>query len=101
MGQLLETELRGPAQTLARAGRIADEAMQLGGAALQSGIDSNVLLPVESHVGERALHEFANRVTLARGDDVVTRFVLLQHQPHRADVVACVAPVAPRIEIAE
>ena len=34
-------------------------------------------------------------------DDVVARLVVLEHQPHRADVVARVAPVAARGEVAE
>ena len=35
------------------------------------------------------------------GDDVVLRPVLLQHQPHRPDVVAGEAPVAAGVEVAE
>ncbi len=46
-------------------------------------------------------HELAHRVRLAGGDDVVVRLVLLEHQPHRLDVVAGVAPVALRVEVAE
>ena len=38
---------------------------------------------------------------LTRGDHVVVRLLLLQHQPHGAHVVARVAPVAGGLEIAE
>lgn len=38
---------------------------------------------------------------LAGGDDDVVRLVLLQHQVHGLDVVAGVAPVAERVEVAE
>ena len=37
----------------------------------------------------------------ACGYDVIVGFVLLQHQPHGADVVARKSPVAFRIQIAE
>ncbi len=40
-------------------------------------------------------------MAFAGGDDVVAGLFLLQHQPHRPHVVAGVAPVAPRIEVAE
>ena len=42
-----------------------------------------------------------DRMAHAGGDDVVVRLVLLEHQPHRAHVVAGEAPVALRVEIAE
>ena len=38
---------------------------------------------------------------LACRDDVIVRLVLLQHQPHRLDIVAGVAPVALGIEVAK
>jgi hypothetical protein len=37
----------------------------------------------------------------AGGDDVIVRFLLLQHHPHRFDVVAGKAPIAARVEVAE
>ena len=37
----------------------------------------------------------------AGGDDVIVGLVLLQHQPHRLDVVAGEAPVALGVEVAE
>src|SRR5437868_4187854 len=43
----------------------------------------------------------ADRVRLAGGDHKIVRLVLLKHLPHGADVVAGVAPVATRLEIAQ
>jgi hypothetical protein len=40
-------------------------------------------------------------VRLAGGDDVVGRFRLLEHPPHRLHVVAGEAPVALRVDVAE
>jgi len=40
-------------------------------------------------------------VRLAAGDHVVVGLVLLEHQPHRLDVVLGVAPVAGRVEVAQ
>ena len=42
-----------------------------------------------------------NRIRYACGDDEVLRGVVLQHQPHRTDVVAGVAPVTLSVEVAE
>ena len=50
---------------------------------------------------ERDVEQLADGVRLARGDHVVARLGLLEHQPHRLDVVAGVAPVARRVEVAE
>ena len=51
---------------------------------------------------ERAARRAPRRECDSPGrDHVVVRLVLLEHQPHRAHVVAGVAPVAPRVEVAE
>ncbi len=50
---------------------------------------------------EGQLHQFLHRVTHAGGHDEVVGRVLLQHQPHRAHVVAGKSPVAMRVQIAE
>ena len=67
----------------------------------QRRIDAHVLLPVEADARERDLDQLAHRVADAGGDDVVVGLVLLQHQPHRAHVVAGKSPVAMRVEIAD
>ena len=38
---------------------------------------------------------------LIRGDDVIIRMILLQHEPHRFDIFFGVTPVALCIQIAE
>src|ERR1700745_3612216 len=40
-------------------------------------------------------------MSLSRGYDIVIGSWLLQHKPHRLDVVACIAPVASGIEVAK
>ena len=50
---------------------------------------------------ERGVEELADGVGLAGRDHVVVGDVLLQHQPHRLDVVAGEAPVARGVEVAE
>ena len=52
-------------------------------------------------MAERDLDQLLHGVGLARADDVVPRFGLLQHPPHRLDVVAGEAPVAARVEVAQ
>jgi len=48
----------------------------------------------KAHLGGSDAHEVAHRVLPARGDHVVARRFLLQHAPHRVDVVARMPPVA-------
>ena len=69
--------------------------------AQERGIGDDVPLPVQAGMSERELGELAHRVRLAGGDDVVGRLVLLQHQPHRLDVVAREPPVTLRLHVAE
>src|SRR6266567_2500472 len=101
MHELREVELRLPTQLRVGFRRIADEPVQLGRPSLERRIDEDMALPVESEVVERALHQVANGVALAGRHDVVAWFVLLQHQPDRANIVPCVPPVAPSIEITQ
>ena len=49
----------------------------------------------------RAIDERTDRMLFARCDDVVLGCGLLQDQPLRAHVIAGVAPVAQRVEVAE
>src|SRR6266480_1146167 len=64
-------------------------------------VDLDVVLPVETDQPEGELHELADRPLDTGGDDVIIGFVLLQHHPHRLDVILGVAPVALGIEIPE
>ena len=79
---------------------IANEVIDLRGPK-QLGILLDARFPVEPRVLARDLHQLADGMAHAGGDDVVVRLVLLEHQPHRAHVVAGESPVAPRVEVAE
>ena len=50
---------------------------------------------------EGELNEFAHRVRAPGGHDVVIRPPLLQHEPHRPNVITGVTPVAPGIQVAK
>jgi hypothetical protein len=95
-----EGGLRFPAQLLKRVARIPHQVIDLRRAEI-AGIDLDEVLVVEADVAERALAEIAHRVRLAGRDDIVSRLVLLQHRPHRLDVVAGVSPVALGVEVAQ
>ena len=61
----------------------------------------DVRLPVQAGLVERDLDAAADGVGLAGGDHEVVGLVVLEHQPHRLDVVLRVAPVALGVEVAE
>src|SRR5207247_8165268 len=94
-------DARVPGAPRARLPRVAYEVVELRRPAPQRLVDLDVLVPVEADALERMGDELLDRVRLAARDHVVAGLVLLQHQPHRADVVTGVAPVAPRREVAE
>ena len=100
LDQLPEVDARLPAELAPCLGCVAEQVIDFG-RPKQRRIDLHVLLPVEADVRERDLDEFSHRMADAGGDDVVVGAVLLQHQPHGADVVAGKPPVAVRVEIAE
>ena len=50
---------------------------------------------------ECGFHELLHGVRLAGSDHVVVGCVLLQHQPHRLDVVARKPPVTLRLDVPE
>ena len=86
--------------SLPRQRRIGQEQVHFGGTD-ERGIVSRRLLPIEPGVTERDLDQLPHAVGHAGADDVVRRARLLQHPPHRVDVVAGKAPVAPRVEVPE
>src|SRR5690242_1418627 len=96
----MESDRRLPAEYRARLGRVADQLVDLGGTA-QLRILAHEVMPIEAGARERQLGKLADAVRFAGGDDVITRFGLLQHAPHRVDVVAGESPVALRVEVAE
>ena len=99
--KLREADRGLPAEPLPRLRWVADKIVQLGLPALERAVEVHVLIGIEADVLERDGNQLANAVGLACRDHVVTRLVLLEHQPHRAHVVAGEAPVAPGVEIAE
>src|SRR5579871_2769496 len=56
---------------------------------------------LDSDLSESVRREIADERRLAGRQHIVVRLVLLQHEPHAADVLAGVAPVAPRAEVAQ
>lgn len=60
-----------------------------------------MVLPVETHASEGLLQELFDGVRLVGGDDVVAGLVLLQHHPHRLNVIPGEAPVTSGREVTE
>src|SRR5712691_2312720 len=89
-----------PSKLTARFRAVADEMLHFGWSD-ELGIEPDVLEPVEAGVTESDLHEVADRMADAGRDHVVVRSLLLEHEPHRDDVVAGKAPVAMGLEISE
>src|SRR5688572_23423835 len=71
------------------------------GGADERRIQPYVLLPIKPCMAEGDFDELSDGMADSGGDDVVIRDVLLQHHPHRADVITRKAPIALRIEVAE
>ena len=63
-------------------------------------VDHDMIVPVEIDVFERQLQKFLYGMVFAGGDHVILGLVLLQHHPHRADVIAGEAPVAFGVQVA-
>ncbi len=67
----------------------------------ESLIDLDVILPFQFQAIEHDLQNLLHRVSLAGRNHVVVGLVLLQHQPHRLDVIAGKSPVAARVQVPE
>src|SRR5690606_8699081 len=98
--QAAEVHFLAPAELLSGLAGVANQQVDLRRPEVP-GVHLHVALPVEPDVLERDLHQLADRVRLARGHHVIVGRGLLEHQPHRLDVVARKAPVALRVEVAE
>jgi hypothetical protein len=96
----LEADLGLPAQVGPRPLGIADRRRGLGRAD-ERRIHPDAPLGRDPRRGEGHVDQIAYGVPDARGDDVVARFVLLQHEPRRASDVRGVAPVADGVEVPE
>ncbi len=97
---LLEADGRHPAKLLLRLRGVAQQHVDLG-RSHQVLADDDELVHLQADVREGDLAHLANGDIPAAGDDVVVRRFLLQHHPHGAHIVACVSPVAFRVQIAE
>src|SRR5919108_1964390 len=97
---LLEAGARLPAELFPGLGGVADEVLDLGGTQ-KAWIGSHMGIRIHPYVLERDPDEVANTVGLAGRDHEVFGLLLLEHQPHRLDVVLGVAPVTFGVEIAE
>ena len=69
--------------------------------AQQIAAGDDMVLEVQIGVAEGETAELPDRRGPAGGHHVVVRGVLLQHQPHGADIILGVPPVAAGIEITE
>ncbi len=64
-------------------------------------VGRHVLAPVEARLAERGRDEFLEAREPSRRDHVIRRRVLLEHAPHRLDVLGRPAPVALHVHVAE
>ena len=113
--KLVEVGAWGPAEFALSLGRITKKGLHLSGAEV-AWIDGNddvavrVIgffveagpLPGKTQLqpSSTMLDELAHAVLLASSNDIVLRFLLLEHQPLHLDVIAGVAPIALGVEVA-
>ena len=99
--ELLEAYFGFPFQDALRFRRVADQPVDFG-RAHEARIDHDVRLErSQPRDLEGDPHEVAHAMRPARRDHVIVGLVLLEHQPHRAHVVAGKAPIAMGVEISE
>src|SRR5688572_6552977 len=91
--QLRELHLGLPTEELARLRHVAAEVVDLRRTEV-ARIDLDVAVPVEIEVAERVVEEVAHGVRLTGRDHEVVGALLLEHEPHRLDVITGEAPVA-------
>src|SRR5262245_46583709 len=73
------------------------------GAGLDAALGLALALPLNlpAGVGKGLFYELSHRMGLACGENIVIRLRLLKNKPHAFDVIACVAPIAPGVEISK
>ena len=91
--QLLKTRFSNPPQPLVSFLRIAVEHTNLS-RAHEPFIDHDMLFCDQADVCKRKSAELADGDRPPGGDDIIIRFVLLQHEPHGFHIVTRVAPIA-------
>src|SRR6266850_3945054 len=84
-----------------RFGGLRSVPMQQGdvGWAEERGILDDILVRVQPDVTERNLQKLADGMRLSARNHVIVGLVLLQHGPHRHDVVLGVSPVARGVQV--
>src|SRR3954462_1397281 len=100
LDQLREAHVRRPTKCVARLRCVGNEEIDLRWTEESIVLDDELAI-IESNAAKGRLAQLAHRPCLASADHVVVRRVLLQHEPHRAHVIAGKTPIAPRLEIAE
>ena len=98
--QLLERDARRPSQHASRLRRIRHEQIHFRRSEKFLVLD-HVVLVIQPGRAEGDFAQLANRARHSHPDNVVVRRGLLQHQPHRLDIVAGESPVTPCVEVSE
>src|SRR5699024_5699251 len=100
LDQFPESDVGLPSEVSLGEGAVPDQQIDLCGPH-ELRILYDVITPVQIDEGEGHLDEFLNAVRLPGRNHIVTRLLLLQHQPHCTDKVAGVTPVTLRVEITQ
>src|SRR5437764_7059878 len=95
-----ECDPRLPAEDLTRLRCIAAQYIDFGRPEI-APVDLDMAPPVKAGRRKSELDEIPHTVRLPSGDDVVIGVLLLQHQPHRLDIISGKAPVTLRSEISQ
>src|ERR1039458_9802891 len=98
--QLLEPNARRPSQSGVSFGRISEKDIDLCGTQI-ARVYFHDFGPVQVDTCGCLIQELANRMSFPGGHHVIVRHILLEHEPHGFHVVARIAPIAVRVEIAE
>ncbi len=80
--------------------RIADEQIDLG-RPVETRIDHHMRFVIQADRREGQPHEIAHVMRAPGRDHEVVGSIVLQHQPHRANVIAGKTPITLRIEVAQ
>src|SRR3954462_2052339 len=100
LDQLREAHVTSPSKCIARLRRVGNEEIDLRWTEESIVLDDELAI-IETDAAEGCVAQLPHRPCLTSADHVVVRRVLLQHEPHRAHVIASKTPIAPRLEIAE
>ena len=68
---------------------------------IKGGIVLHVFLPRKIDNRESRFDKFAHRMRFSCCHDIIIRRVVLQHQPHRMDIILCAAPIPFAFQVPE